>query len=129
MKKIVVVEDDIDVADVLANIFEAAGYVGVFYKNAQKALDEIKNILPDLIITDLMMSGMSGFELCQSIKTGADTKHIPIMAITGYDSSENRKKIFATGIDDYLPKPFEVKTLIKKIEVLLSLKKYVNNDK
>jgi DNA-binding response OmpR family regulator len=48
------------------------------------------------------------------------TKNIPLIAVTGYDSRENRGKIFAAGIDDYLPKPFDIKTLLKKIEQLIA---------
>jgi CheY-like chemotaxis protein len=66
------------------------------------------------------MSPMSGFEMCQILKAKPATKDIPIIAITGYDSADNRKKIFATGIDDYLPKPFELKAILRKIETLLA---------
>lgn len=119
-KKIVVIEDDPDVTGVLQMLFEPPEYEGYFFTSGEKAIPEIESILPDLVIMDLMMPTMSGFEICQILKRSGKTRNIPLIAITGYDSRDNRLKIFAAGIDDYLPKPFDVKALIKKIKALIS---------
>jgi CheY-like chemotaxis protein len=119
-KKIVVIEDDPDVTEVLRGLFDSSGYEGYFFKSGKEAIEMIDDILPDLGIMDLMMPEMSGFEVCQHLKRSGKTRNIPLIAITGYDSRENRLKIFAAGIDDYLPKPFDVRTLLKKIKSLIS---------
>lgn len=119
-KKIIVIEDDPDVTEVLKGLFDTSGYEGHFFKSGKEALAVVEDILPDLGIMDLMMPEMSGFEVCQHLKRSGKTRNIPLIAITGYDSRENRLKIFAAGIDDYLPKPFDVRTLLKKIKALIS---------
>jgi len=121
MKKIVVIEDDFDVTDVLKQLFKENGYIGMFFNDSRKAIIEIENILPDLIITDLMMPNFDGFQVCSYLKSNPKTKRIPVIVITGYDSSENRKKIFNINVDDYLSKPFDLKDMLKKIESLTGI--------
>lgn len=74
---------------------------------------------PDLVILDLMLPGIDGFKVCKNIRKDKKTKHIKVLAITGYDSPENRKKIFASGANDYLAKPLEVDDLLEHVEKLL----------
>ena len=119
-KQIVVIEDDPDVTEVLRGLFESAGYEGHFFRSGKEGIPHIEDILPNLVLMDLMMPEMSGFDICQHLKRSVKTRNIPLIAITGYDSRDNRLKIFAAGIDDYLPKPFDVKTLLKKIKALIS---------
>jgi DNA-binding response OmpR family regulator len=119
VKKILVIEDDPDVSNVLETLFDTPEYEAHFFRSPKKAIEYAQGIMPDLIITDLMMSGMTGFEICMFFKSNELMKKIPIIAVTGYDSQENRRKIFGAGIDDYLPKPFEVKILLRKIQNLL----------
>jgi DNA-binding response OmpR family regulator len=119
VKKILVIEDDPDVSSVLELLFDTPDFEAHFFRFPKKAIEFAEDIMPDLIITDLMMSGMTGFEICTYFKNNEKMKNVPIIAITGYDSHENRRKIFTSGIDDYLPKPFEVKILLKKIQNLL----------
>ncbi len=118
MKRIVVIEDDPDVRMVLESLFESQGYEGHFFCSGKDALPEVERIMPDLVIMDLMMSEMSGFEVCHRIRTCALTRHLPLLAISGYDSQEYRRKIFECGINAYLPKPFELKTILSRIEAL-----------
>ena len=119
-RKIVVIEDDSDVIEVLKGLFDKSGYEGHFFRSGKEGIPHIEDILPDLVVMDLMMPEMSGFEICQHLKRSGKTRNIPLIAITGYDSRDNRLKIFAAGIDDYLPKPFDIKTLLKKIKALIS---------
>jgi len=74
---------------------------------------------PDLVILDLMLPGIDGFKVCKNIKMDKRTKHIKVLAITGFDTPENRKKILSVGANDYLPKPLEVNDLLARIEKLL----------
>jgi CheY-like chemotaxis protein len=75
---------------------------------------------PGLVILDLIMPGMDGFEVCRRIKENSGTSHIKILAITGYDTDENRERIIEAGADGYLAKPLERGILLQQIEGLLN---------
>jgi len=79
----------------------------------------ITKIVPDIIILDLFLPGVNGFQLCRKIKSDENTKHIKIIAITGYPTEENIKKIKEYGADAVLGKPFEMGELEKNIKKLI----------
>jgi len=79
---------------------------------------------PDLIILDLIMPEMSGFEVCRQIKKDPETSHIKILAFTGYDSKESRDRIMEAGADDYMVKPVEKDVLLQHVEALLTKDSY-----
>ena len=81
------------------------------------------DVLPDLIILDLMIPHVDGFKVCASIKNDPRLKDIRVLAITGQDTQENRQRILKEGADDYLPKPFGGKELMEKVGRLLDLPK------
>jgi CheY-like chemotaxis protein len=68
------------------------------------------------MILDLFMPGMDGFEVCKRMKTDPNASHIKILAITGFDTDENRKRIMKAGADGYLAKPMRKKRLLQNIE-------------
>lgn len=74
---------------------------------------------PDLIILDIMLPGMDGFEVCRRVKTDAATQHIKILAVTGFATEENVRRILHTGADDYLAKPLKLQDLQEKVAELL----------
>lgn len=74
---------------------------------------------PDLIILDIMLPGMDGFEVCRRVKTDAATQHIKILAVTGFATEENIRRILHTGADDYLAKPLKLQDLQDKVAELL----------
>jgi DNA-binding response OmpR family regulator len=74
---------------------------------------------PDLVILDLMLPGIDGFRVCKNIRMGKETRHIKVLAITGFDSPENRRKILSSGANDYLAKPLEMSDLLQRVEKLL----------
>ena len=75
----------------------------------------------DLVILDLHLPGVDGFEICSRIKKSSHSLRTKILAITGYDTPENAQRIFASGADAYLAKPFDIESLNKKINDLLGL--------
>ena len=74
---------------------------------------------PDLMVVDLYMPRMDGFEVCKQIKENSNTSHIKVLAITGYDTKENKDRILDAGADGYLVKPLERKILLQNIGDLL----------
>ena len=75
---------------------------------------------PDLVILDLKLPGMDGFEVCKKIKAGPQTKHIKILAVTGYHSLKAKNDILNSGADGYLPKPFDNKEFIRNVSEMLA---------
>ncbi len=84
---------------------------------------KVATFKPGLIILDLVMPQMSGFEVCRLIKEDPQTSHIKILAVTGYDTEENRDKIMKAGADDYMAKPLSKDALLGHVAGLMNGKK------
>ncbi|MDA3893975.1 MAG: response regulator [Salinivirgaceae bacterium] len=122
--KILIVEDNIDILYFLKN--ELSDYFRVVSaKNGEEALKLLKNSSPDLIISDVMMPIMDGYELCQKVKKSIATCHIPFILLTAKISHDSKVKGYSVGADDYITKPFDVEILIIKIQRILELRKNV----
>ena len=96
-EKIMIVDDDPLILDLLTKILSAQKYETEVASSGLEAGAKVVKFEPGLIILNLIMPGMSGFEVCRQIKENPDTSHIKILAITGYDSKENREKIMKAG--------------------------------
>ena len=120
--KVLVVDDEASIRRVMSRgIKKAMPEIELF--EAQDGFEAGKLVLdslPDLVILDLKLPGMDGFRVCANIRQDSRFKETKILAVTGENTAENRKKILAAGADDYLPKPFEVKTLLEKAFKLLN---------
>ena len=77
-------------------------------QNGKEGLDKLNKYYPDIVISDVMMPEMDGFEMCRQIKTNIDTCHIPVLLLTARSLEEDRIEGYDTGADEYLPKPFNV---------------------
>ncbi len=118
-KKILIVDDDPMIRDLLTKILSAQKYETDVASSGFEAGAKVVKFEPDLIILDLIMPKMSGFEVCRQIKENPDTSHIKILALTGYDTEENREKIMKAGADDYMAKPVKGDVLFRHVEGLL----------
>lgn len=121
-KKILIVDDEPEFCDVISQLLSRQDYETSIAKDGFAAGLQITQFKPDLIILDLVMPGMDGFEVCRLVKGTPGTSHILVLAVTGYDTKENRKQIMASGADGYLAKPIEKDVLLKNIKELLDLK-------
>ena len=115
-KKILIVDDDPKIRELLDKILSSNGYRVEVASDGFETGSKILQFKPDLMILDLFMPGMDGFEVCKRIKTNPGASHIKILAITGFDINENRDRIMKAGADGYLAKPFGKRTLLKNIE-------------
>ena len=122
MTKILIVEDDIYMQDLLTEILSREEYETETASSGFEAGTKVVKFKPGLVILDLIMPLMSGFEVCRMIKEDPDTSHIKILALTGYDTEENRKKIMEAGADGYMTKPVERVVLLRHVENLLKAK-------
>ena len=122
-KKILIVDDDPQIRDVLTQILSANDYETETASSGFSAGAKVATFKPGLIILDLLMPQMSGFEVCRLIKEDPQTSHIKILIITGYDTEENREKIIKAGADDYMAKPLTKDALLVHVAGLLNGKK------
>ena len=92
--------------------------------NGEEALKMIQENCPDLVISDVMMPGMDGNELCRKIKSNKQTSHIPVILLTARQEVESKVKGLETGADDYVTKPFNMIALVLRIRKLIELSRY-----
>ncbi|MGQ7947534.1 hybrid sensor histidine kinase/response regulator transcription factor [Flavobacterium sp. WC2509] len=121
-KKTILIIDDNE--EVLSFIFDilCTEYRVLRFTNGQDALDYMDKEIPDLIVSDVMMPEMDGFELCKILKTSLNTNHIPVILLTAKSSTLNRIEGLSTGADSYISKPFSIEELKLTILNLLSSK-------
>ncbi|MCB1645959.1 MAG: response regulator [Pseudomonadales bacterium] len=107
-RAILVVDDDKQLNRFLVELFRsrAAGTRVESAFDGFEAGSKLQVVKPDVVILDLMMPGMDGFEVCEKLKSDVDTMHIHVVAMTGYASEENERRIMAAGADRFLRKPF-----------------------
>ncbi|MGH7826862.1 MAG: response regulator [Candidatus Binatia bacterium] len=119
--RILLTEDNTDAAEIIAFVLKFFGYDVVVAKDGVEAVESAMSLRPDLIIMDMMMPRMDGFEAVSELRRHSETKTIPILAVTAMAGPEGRKKCLAVGCDEYLPKPISPKTLGPAIQRLLRL--------
>ena len=120
MAKILVVDDEPDILRVVVKIMEARGHEVFTAKDGPAAIEAAGSHLPDVVILDVNLPKMDGFEVCKALKTGDATKHIPIVMMTAaYVSVEDADKGTELGADEYVVKPFLREVLIHNVERLL----------
>ncbi len=117
MAKILVVDDDSDLNRIVCTYLNDSGFQVKGVLNADAALDAMYNDLYDLIVSDIMMPGMDGFEFAESVRTV--NRYIPILFMSAKDDLASKKKGFRLGIDDYMVKPIELDELLLRVRALL----------
>jgi len=114
--KILIVEDDAEISRLTAMYLEAEGFSTDIVDDGLAALTAIKNIVPDLIILDLMLPGLSGLEIC---KQSREFYHGPILILTACDDDISEVSLLKVGADDFLTKPLKPHVLVARIEALM----------
>ncbi len=123
MVKILVVDDEIDIADTLKILLERRGYEVVTANSGREALEKVKKERPDVILLDVMMPDMSGWDVCKKIKEDASTKDIPVIMLTILFGEEEKKKSFEVKADAHIEKPIIIDRVIGVINWVLKYKK------
>ena len=124
VKKILLIDDDLDFLEAMKTTVEANGYTTDTAKNAEVGLKKAKAGKPDLIVLDVMMSEMDGWEACEILKNTPETRDIPIIMLTAVASnvrqtSYSHQSGKQTEADDYIPKSAEIPDIITRIKRLL----------
>ncbi|MBL7158767.1 MAG: response regulator [Candidatus Omnitrophica bacterium] len=119
-KKILIVEDSPTMRDMVSYRLQASGYETETASCGEEALKKIKELKPDLVLLDVKMPGMNGFEVCQRSKSDPETKAVPIIFLTTAAQESDIIKGKELGADGYLTKPYDGKELIKEIGRILN---------
>ncbi|MBD1843226.1 response regulator [Cyanobacteria bacterium FACHB-63] len=115
MGTVLVVEDTLSEMELLSHYLREGGYSVVGVVSAKDALSKAIEIKPDVIITDVVMPGMSGFELCRSLKKNPETQKVPIIICTSKGQEIDRLWGMRQGADVYITKPFTREQLIRAV--------------
>ncbi|MDD2999152.1 MAG: response regulator [Erysipelotrichia bacterium] len=119
-KTILVIDDEEAIVLLLETILEIYGYHCVSCLNPQNAIKTAEEIKPDLIILDIAMPEIDGYEICASLKKSENTSRIPIIMVTALALAQDRKKGLESGADSFIFKPFNPGTVISEIKKLLA---------
>lgn len=119
MAIILVIDDSPTEAQTVTKILEKHGYTVHWANNAAKGIEMAVSVLPNLILMDVVMPGMNGFQATRKISRGQDTKHIPIIMLTTKDQETDKIWGIRQGAKDYVVKPAGEKELIEKIAALI----------
>ena len=117
--KILVAEDEVDVLDLIAMNLKAAGYMVLRAEDGNSALQQARRAIPALVLLDLMLPGTSGLDVCKALKSGPETKAIPIIMLTAKAEEVDRIVGLELGADDYMTKPFSPRELVLRVKSVL----------
>jgi DNA-binding response OmpR family regulator len=115
-KKILVVDDDKNIVDFVQNLLNLSGYDATIAVDGRSAITKAREILPNLILLDIMMPNLNGIDTCHIIKDDAGLKSIPVIMLTSLSQMNDIEKAFAAGASDYMTKPFDAQRLLQKIK-------------
>ena len=127
-KKILVCDDEPYILMALTDAVEMEGYECVTAINGREALQKARETLPDLIMLDIMMPFMDGFEVCRELKADATTRDIPVIMLTAKSQQVDIQKGKDAGADDYITKPFRPSTLRKKFNEVLDARHIIEEE-
>jgi DNA-binding response OmpR family regulator len=117
--KILVVDDEIYIVHILDFSLGMEGYDVLTALDGEQAVEKARAEHPDLIVLDIMMPKLDGYETCKILKAGEDTKSIPVILLSAKGRNVDQKIGFEVGADDYITKPFSPRKLVERINALL----------
>jgi CheY-like chemotaxis protein len=119
-RKILIVEDNCDLREMLGAVLSACGWLPILVESGRKALDKLEHETPGIILMDMRMPDMSGFELATILKKHRVYKSIPILAATAFPDHIARQRCLAAGCDDFISKPFAIAALQTSLTNLMA---------
>lgn len=120
MAKVLVVDDEPNIVLSLEFLMEQAGFEVVTAEDGEQALEQVTNTSPDLLLLDISLPGMSGFDVLERLRGQEATAQLPIIMLTAHGRDVEREKGMALGADDYITKPFSTQSLVEKVKALLT---------
>lgn len=121
---ILIVDDEIVSRSTVEVLLESEGYQLIFAESGEEALHKATALVPDLMLLDVMMPGMNGFQVCQQLRTNPRLAELPVVMVTALDDRESRLKGIEVGADDFMTKPFDRAELRARIRTITRLNRY-----
>ena len=128
LAKILVVEDDKSISDLIILHLKKNDFKYLVVHNGEDALSHLDNFMPDFIILDWMIPGLSGLEVLRRIRNKQEYKNLPILMLTAKNSEQDKIISFESGLDDYITKPFLPSELIARVKAILKRTSQSNQD-
>ena len=128
LAKILVVEDDKSISDLITLHLKKNDFEYLVVHNGEDALSHLDNFMPDFIILDWMIPGLSGLEVLRRIRNKQEYKSLPILMLTAKNSEQDKIISFESGLDDYITKPFLPSELIARVKAILKRTSQLNQD-
>lgn len=125
-ERILIVDDELPARTALALLLRREGYEVCEASDGASALTACASFRPDLVLLDILMPGMSGFEVCRRIKTTPETRLTPVVLITGLSAREDRIQGINSGAEDFLSKPIDINELLARVRSLVRLKLFTD---
>src|SRR5204863_1746787 len=126
LARVLVVDDNPNTMELMRDLLSSRGYDVVAVPDAAQAETEILRHTPDLILSDVIMPGKSGYELCRELKENPETRLIPFVLITGLTDRQDKLLGIESGADDFLNKPIFAEELFARVKSLLKLKEFTD---
>jgi len=118
-KRILIIEDHPETSEMMARMLELEGYEVLIASDGKMGIEKTLSEKPNLILLDVMLPGMSGFEVCEKLKSDPKTSQIPIIIVSIRAAEESIRKGKSLGANDYLPKPFDPAKLLELVKKYL----------
>ncbi len=119
--RILIVEDDPATVELMEAQLHGEGYSVDSVRDGEEALQRVSQARPDLVLLDIMLPKKSGFEVCKEIKSGEETRAIPVIMVTALKDMESRVKGIAAGADDFLSRPMDKSELLARVKSILRI--------
>jgi DNA-binding response OmpR family regulator len=120
-QKVLIVEDDRKLVVFIVDQIEAMGFTAMVARDGIDALQQARLEKPALMILDIMMPKMDGYEVCRQVKSNPETRHIPVLMLSARGPLKDNRIALESGADDYMAKPYETDVLEARVKALLKL--------
>ena len=117
--KILVIDDEPEITEIIDMFLSEQGFKVFVENDPYKAVETAKNINPDLILLDIMMPGVDGYDICKSLKNTPDYASIPVIFLTGKERDDDMGRSFKAGGDMFIKKPFSCERLLEIVNIVL----------
>lgn len=117
--RIVVIEDDPHIQKLISQTLQREGYEVITANDGSEGLRKVIETLPQLVVLDISLPGLDGYQVCHQLRSEQATSALPIIMVTAMSRPSDQRRGFENGADDYLPKPFMLSELVTRVQSLL----------